>query len=165
MTVIDDLLANNESYAASFAGPRPMLPAKRVAVLTCMDARINVFAVLGLAEGDAHVIRNPGGVVAEPEIRALAISQRLLGTRQIVVIHHTDCGMRTVDEEQLKRDIEAEVGVEPPWVVEPLTDIDSDLRRSVARITTSPFVPHTGEVRGFALDLGTGLLREVSDAP
>jgi carbonic anhydrase len=161
MSVTDDLLANNEQYAASFSGPLPMPPAKNVAVVACMDARLNVYALLGLAEGEAHVIRNAGGVVTSDEIRSLAISQRLLGTREIVLIHHTDCGMLTFTDDEFKRSIQAETGVKPEWAVEAFADLDEDVKQSIARITTSPFIPHTDQVRGFVFDVTTGKLREV----
>jgi carbonic anhydrase len=161
MSVTDDLLANNEQYAASFPGPLPMPPAKNIAVVACMDARLNVYALLGLAEGEAHVIRNAGGVVTSDEIRSLAISQRLLGTREIVLIHHTDCGMLTFTDDEFKRSIQDETGVKPEWAAETFADLDEDVKQSIARITTSPFIPHTDQVRGFVFDVATGKLREV----
>jgi carbonic anhydrase len=161
MSVTDDLLANNEQYAASFSGPLPMPPAKNIAVVACMDARLNVYALLGLAEGEAHVIRNAGGVVTSDEIRSLAISQRLLGTREIVLIHHTDCGMLTFTDDEFKRSIQDETGVKPEWAAETFADLDEDVKQSIARITTSPFIPHTDQVRGFVFDVATGKLREV----
>jgi carbonic anhydrase len=161
MSVTDDLLANNERYAASFSGPLPMPPAKHIAVVACMDARLNVYGILGLAEGEAHVIRNAGGVVTDDEIRSLAISQRLLGTQEIVLIHHTDCGMLTFTDDSFKRSIQDETGIKPEWAVEAFTDLDEDVRQSVARIKASPFIPHTDQVRGFVFDVATGRLREV----
>jgi carbonic anhydrase len=162
MAVTDELLANNAAYAESFSGPLPLPPAKHVAVVACMDARLNVYAVLGLAEGDAHVIRNAGGVVTEDEIRSLAISQRLLGTREIILIHHTDCGMLTFTDDQFKAGIQAETGIKPAWSAESFTDLDTDVRQSVARIKASPFIPHTDQVRGFVFDVATGKLNEVA---
>ena len=162
MSVTDELLANNQRYAESFRGPLPMPPGRGVAVIACMDARINVYAVLGLAEGDAHVIRNAGGVVTDDEIRSLAISQRLLGTREIILIHHTDCGMLTFTDDDFKAAILEDTGIKPPWAPESFRDLDGDVRQSIARIKASPFVPHTGAVRGFVFDVATGKLNEVS---
>ena len=161
MSVTDDLLANNQRYADSFGGQLPMPPAKHVAVVACMDARLNVYGLLGLAEGDAHVIRNAGGVVTDDEIRSLAISQRLLGTREIILIHHTDCGMLTFTDDEFKAGIEAETGIKPVWAAESFSDIDADVRQSMARIKASPFIPHTNAVRGFVFDVATGKLGEV----
>ena len=161
MSVTDELLANNQRYANGFSGPLPMPPAKHVAVLACMDARLNVYGALGLAEGDAHVIRNAGGVVTEDEIRSLAISQRLLGTREIILIHHTDCGMLTFTDDEFKAGIQAETGIKPAWAVESFSDIEADVRQSMARIKASPFIPHTDAVRGFIFDVATGKLGEV----
>jgi carbonic anhydrase len=161
MSVTDELLANNQRYANGFSGPLPMPPAKHVAVLACMDARLNVYGALGLAEGDAHVIRNAGGVVTEDEIRSLAISQRLLGTREIILIHHTDCGMLTFTDDEFKAGIQAETGIKPTWAAESFSDIEADVRQSMARIKASPFIPHTDAVRGFIFDVATGKLGEV----
>ncbi len=161
MSVTDDLLANNQRYADSFGGQLPMPPAKHIAVVACMDARMNVYALLGLAEGDAHVIRNAGGVVTDDEIRSLAISQRLLGTREIILIHHTDCGMLTFTDDEFKAGILAETGIKPPWAAESFDDLDGDVRQSVARIKASVFIPHTDAVRGFVFDVATGKLSEV----
>jgi carbonic anhydrase len=162
MSVTDDLLANNERYAETFQGPLPMPPARHVAVIACMDARLNVYGALGLAEGDAHVIRNAGGVVTDDEIRSLAISQRLLGTREIILIHHTDCGMLTFTDDDFKAAILADTGIKPPWAAESFSDLKEDVRQSIARIKASPFVPHTDAVRGFVFDVATGRLDEVS---
>jgi carbonic anhydrase len=162
MSVTDELLQNNQRYAETFGGQLPLPPARGIAVIACMDARLNVYGALGLAEGDAHVIRNAGGVVTEDEIRSLAISQRLLGTREIMLIHHTDCGMLTFTDDSFKAGIEAETGIKPPWAAESFADLDADVRQSIARIKASPFVPHTDQVRGFVLDVATGKLREVS---
>ncbi|MBJ7451594.1 MAG: carbonic anhydrase [Blastococcus sp.] len=161
MTVTDDLLENNARYAEGFAGPLPLPPAKQIAVLACMDARIDVYRVLGLAEGEAHVIRNAGGVVTDDEIRSLAISQRLLGTKEIVLIHHTDCGMLTFTDEDLLGAIERDTGARPTWACETFTDLEQDVRKSVQRILDSPFVPVKDSVRGFVFDVATGRLTEV----
>ncbi|MFD2467612.1 beta-class carbonic anhydrase [Amycolatopsis silviterrae] len=161
MSVTDELLANNAEYAASFTGPLPLPPAKHVAVLACMDARLNVYGVLGLEEGDAHVIRNAGGVVTEDEIRSLAISQRLLGTTEIILIHHTDCGMLTFTDDEFRTSIRRDTGVKPAWSSEAFPDVEDDVRQSLARIRTSPFIPHRDSVRGFVFDVATGKLNEV----
>ncbi|MBP2477085.1 carbonic anhydrase [Crossiella equi] len=161
MSVTDELLANNSAYAESFSGPLPLPPARHVAVLACMDARINVYGVLGLQEGEAHVIRNAGGVVTEDEIRSLAISQRLLGTTEIILIHHTDCGMLTFTDDEFKAGIQAETGLKPTWSAESFRDLDIDVRQSVNRIKASPFIPHKESVRGFVFDVATGKLNEV----
>jgi carbonic anhydrase len=162
MSATDELLENNQRYAGSFSGPLPLPPAKGVAVVACMDARLNVYAILGLAEGDAHVIRNAGGVVTDDEIRSLAISQRLLGTREIILIHHTDCGMLTFTDDEFKAAIQAETGIKPEWAAEAFDDLDTDVRQSVARIKASKFIPHTDQVRGFVFDVATGKLNEVA---
>ena len=161
MSVTDELLANNAKYAESFNGPLPLPPARHVAVVACMDARINVYGVLGLQEGEAHVIRNAGGVITEDEIRSLAISQRLLGTEEIILIHHTDCGMLTFTDDGFKQSIAEEVGIKPGWAAEAFSDLETDVRQSIARIKASPFVPKTDAVRGFVFDVATGKLNEV----
>ncbi len=161
MSATDELLANNARYAESFSGPLPLPPAKHVAVVACMDARLNVYGILGLAEGEAHVIRNAGGVITDDEIRSLAISQRLLGTEEIILIHHTDCGMLTFTDDDFKKSIQDDVGVKPPWSAEAFPDLDEDVRQSVARIKNSPFVPNKDSVRGFVFDVATGKLNEV----
>ena len=161
MSVTDELLANNQRYAEGFSGPLPLPPAKHVAVVACMDARLNVYGVLGLAEGDAHVIRNAGGVVTDDEIRSLTISQRLLGTGEIILIHHTDCGTLTFTDDEFKAGIHAETGIKPGWAAESFSDIEADVRQSIARIKASPFIPHTDAVRGFVFDVATGKLSEV----
>ena len=163
MTATDELLRNNEAYAASFEhGDLPLPPAKKLAVVACMDARLNVYGILGLNEGEAHVIRNAGGVVTEDEIRSLAISQRLLGTSEIILIHHTDCGMLTFTDDEFKRSIQDETGVKPEWAAESFPDLDEDVRQSIARIQASPFIPRKDSVRGFVYEVETGKLREVS---
>ena len=163
MSSTDDLLNNNERYAAAFTrGDLPSQPSKQVAVVACMDARLNVYGALGLQEGEAHVIRNAGGVVTEDVIRSLTISQRLLGTHEILLIHHTDCGMLTFTDDAVKAQIQADVGIRPPFALEAFSDLEAELRQSVARIRTSPFVPYKGSVRGFIYDVTTGRLHEVA---
>jgi len=163
VSTTDELLRNNQDYAASFAsGDLPMPPGKQVAVVACMDARLNVYGLLGLREGDAHVIRNAGGVVSDDVIRSLAISQRLLGTREVILVHHTDCGMLTFKDDAVKADIEAETGLRPPFALEAFADPEQDVRQSIARIKASPFVPRTDAVRGFVFDVRTGTLQEVT---
>ena len=162
MSVTDELLANNEKYAATFSGPLPLPPSKQVAVLACMDARINVYGVLGLGEGESHVIRNAGGVVTEDEIRSLAISQRLLGTQEIILIHHTDCGMVTFTDDAFKQSILEDTGIRPPWAAEAFPDAAEDVKQSIRRIKESPFIPLKDSVRGFVFDVATGKLNEVT---
>ena len=162
MSVTDEYLKNNAAYAEQFSGPLPLPPASHVAVVACMDARLNVYGILGLKEGEAHVIRNAGGVVTDDEIRSLAISQRLLGTTDIILIHHTDCGMLTFTDDAFKRAIQDETGIKPEWAAEAFTDLDEDVRQSVARIKASPFIPRKDAVRGFVFDVATGKLNEVS---
>jgi carbonic anhydrase len=162
VSVTDELLANNADYASSFSGPLPLPPAKGVAVVACMDARLDVYRILGLNEGEAHVIRNAGGVVTDDEIRSLAISQRLLGTREIILIHHTDCGMLTFTDDGFKRSIQEDIGIKPTWSAEAFPDLDEDVRQSIARIKASPFIPNKDAIRGFVFDVATGKLLEVS---
>jgi carbonic anhydrase len=162
MSKTDEFLENNQLYAESFSGPLPLPPSAGVAVVACMDARLNVYGILGLADGEAHVIRNAGGVVTDDEIRSLAISQRLLGTTEIILIHHTDCGMLTFTDDAFKGAIEKETGIKPAWSAEAFADLDEDVRQSIRRIKASPFVPHTESVRGFVFDVASGKLREVS---
>ncbi len=163
MSATDDLLANNEAYAASFdKGDLPLPPARKLAVVACMDARLNLYGILGLQQGDAHIIRNAGGVVTDDEIRSLAISQRLLGTEEIVLIHHTDCGMLTFSDDEFKRSIQDETGIKPEWAAEAFSDLDEDVRQSIARIRASPFIPRKESVRGFVYEVESGRLREVS---
>jgi carbonic anhydrase len=162
MSATDELLGNNEAYARAFdKGSLPMPPGKQVAVVACMDARIETGRMLGLEEGDAHVIRNAGGVVTDDVIRSLTISQRLLGTREIVLVHHTDCGMLTFQDDPLKEQIRADTGIRPPFALEAFPDEEADVRQSMARIQASPFVPHKDRIRGFVFDVATGRLREV----
>jgi carbonic anhydrase len=162
LSATDSYLENNTAYAASFSGPLPLPPAKHTAVVACMDARLDPQAVLGLAEGDSHVIRNAGGVASPDVIRSLAISQRLLGTTEIILIHHTDCGMLTFTDDGFKADIQNETGIKPEWAAESFTDLPTDVRQSIARIKASPFVPHTDQIRGFVFDVATGKLDEVT---
>ena len=163
MSIVDDLLANNASYADGFSkGLLPMPPAKQVAVVACMDARLETGALLGLLEGDAHVIRNAGGVVTDDVIRSLVISQRLLGTREIMLIHHTDCGMLTFEDDELKAQIEQDTGIRPTFAMDAFSDVEADVLQSIARVRASPFIPHKDVVRGFIYEVETGRLREVS---
>ena len=162
MTVTDELVQNAGRYAEDFdRGDLPLPPARKVAIVACMDARLDPYALLGLTEGDAHVIRNAGGAVTDDAIRSLAISQRLLGTEAIVLIHHTDCGMLTFGDEEFRGAVESETGIRPPWAAESFSDLDDDVRQSIARIRASPFVPRRDDVRGFVYDVATGALREV----
>jgi carbonic anhydrase len=161
MSATDEYLRNNAAYVDQFGGPLPLPPAKGTAVVACMDARLNVYAILGLQEGDSHVIRNAGGVVTDDEIRSLAISQRLLGTTEIILIHHTDCGMLTFTDDQFKDAIQDETGIKPAWAAEAFTDLDQDVRQSIARIKASPFIPRKESIRGFVFDVATGKLNEV----
>ena len=164
MSSTDTFVANAERYAASFdKGDLPMPPASHTAVVACMDARLNPYAVLGLSEGDAHIIRNAGGVVTDDVIRSLTISQRLLGTSEIILIHHTDCGMLTFRDDDLKAQIEADTGIRPAFALEAFSDLDADVRQSIARIKASPFIPVKDSIRGFVYEVGTGRLREVKD--
>jgi carbonic anhydrase len=162
MSATDEYLVNNARYAQTFTGPLPMPPSRQVAVVACMDARLNVYSILGLDDGEAHVIRNAGGVITDDEIRSLAISQRLLGTREVILIHHTDCGMLTFSDDSFKRSIQDETGIKPQWAAEAFSDLEEDVRQSVARIQASPFVPHKDAIRGFVFDVATGKLNEVS---
>jgi carbonic anhydrase len=163
MSVTDELLQNNVAYAESFEkGDLPLPPARGVAVVACMDARLDVHKILGLEEGDAHVIRNAGGVITDDEIRSLAISQRLLGTTEIVLIHHTDCGMLTFSDDELKQQIHEDVGIKPHFSMESFSDLEEDVHQSIARIQNSPFVPNKDSVRGFVYEVETGRLREVT---
>ena len=162
MSVTDELIRNAEAYAARFdKGDLPLAPAKRVAVVACMDARLNPHDLLGLSEGDAHVIRNAGGVITDDQIRSLAISQRLLGTEEIIVIHHTGCGMLTFTDEDFRRQLQEETGIKPDWAVETFDDLEGDVRQSIARINASPFITRKESVRGFVYEVETGRLREV----
>jgi carbonic anhydrase len=161
MSVADEYLKNNAVYADGYAGPPSPRPSRHVAVVACMDSRLDISALLGLGDGEAHVIRNAGGVVTDDMIRSLAISQRLLGTTDIVLVHHTDCGLQKTTEDEFKGAIEAETGIRPPWAVESFTDAAGDVRQSIGRIKASPFIPHKDAVRGFVFDVATGKLGEV----
>ena len=163
MSATEELLQNAEEYAATFdQGELPLPPAKRVVVLACMDARLNPYGLLGLSEGDAHVIRNAGGVVTDDEIRSLAISQRLLGTEEVILIHHTDCGMLTFSDDEFRRQVQDDTGIKPEWAAEAFDDLEEDVRQSIARIKSSPFIPRKDSVRGFVYDVKTGRLDEVT---
>ena len=165
MSATDELLRKNDSYAHSFdQGGLPMPPANHVAVVACMDARLDVHRILGLKEGDAHVIRNAGGAITDDAIRSLVISQRLLGTKEIILIHHTDCGMLTFKDDEVKRQIESEVGIRPAFALEAFADVEEDVRQSIARVQANPFVPNKSSVRGFVYDVRTGKLNEVKTA-
>ena len=165
MSVTDDLVRNNDSYARDFKkGNLPMPPAKKLAVVACMDARLDVHKILGLEEGDAHVIRNAGGVITDDAIRSLTISQRLLGTKDIILIHHTDCGMLTFTDDKVKKQIEDDTGIRPPFALESFPNLEEDVRQSIARIKASPFVPNKSNIRGFVYDVRSGKLDEVGVA-
>jgi carbonic anhydrase len=162
MSVTDELLRNNETYAKSFTkGDLALPPAKGVAVLACMDARLDVHKILGLQEGEAHVIRNAGGVATDDAIRSLTISQRLLGTTEIILIHHTDCGMVTFKDDDVKAKIEKEVGIRPAFALEAFPSAEEDVKQSIARIEASPFIPNKKNIRGFVYDVKSGRLNEV----
>lgn len=166
MAVTDELLRNNQAYAGSFdKGALPLPPARKLAVVACMDARLHVSSLLGLKEGDAHIIRNAGGVVTDDVIRSLTISQRLLGTEEIILIHHTDCGMLTFKDDQVKDQIAKDAGIRPPFALESFSDLSEDVRQSVRRIQASPFIPRKDQVRGFIYDVRTGKLNEVATQP
>ena len=166
MSVTDELLENAERYASGFdKGELPLPPGRRIAIVACMDARLNPYGLLGLSEGEAHVIRNAGGVITEDGIRSLAISQRLLGTEEIMLIHHTDCGMLTFTDDDFKRQVQEDVGIKPQWAAESFPDLDEDVRQSIARIKASPFIPISDNTRGFVYDVFDGTLREVDSCP
>ena len=165
MTAINEVLVNNVRYEESFdKGALPLPPARKLAVVACMDARLDPHRILGLEEGDAHVIRNAGGVISDDVIRSLLISQRLLGTREILLIHHTDCGMLTFRDDGVKDSIEADTGLRPAFALEAFGDLEKDVRQSISRIQANPFIPHKDQVRGFIYDCATGRLDEVSAA-
>ena len=163
MSAIDDLLRSNERYAESFdqAG-LPAPPARRLAVVACMDARLDVYRILGLEPGEAHVIRNAGGVVTQDVLRSLLLSQRLLGSREIVLVQHTGCGLLMLREDEVKAEIEADTGRRPPFALEAFDDLTASVRRSIARLRDDPFLPHTDRIRGFVYDVETGRLEEVT---
>ena len=160
-TQTDEYVRNNAAYAANFHGPLPLPPAKHTAVVACMDARLDVYRILGLHEGDSHVIRNAGGVVTDDAIRSLVISQRLLGTTEIVLIHHTDCGMLTFTDDSLRAQIASETGFKPPYALNAFDDLEGDVRAGIARIKSDPHLLHSDNVRGFVFDVATGKLNEV----
>src|SRR3954452_19893878 len=163
MSTTNELLRNNERYANSFEkSDLPMPPAKQIAIVTCMDARLSPYGLLGLSEGDAHVIRNAGGVITDDEIRSLVISQRLLGTEEIMLIHHTDCGMLTFSDDEFRKLVQQDCGIKPQWSAEAFDDLEEDVRQSVARIKASPFIPRKDQIRGFVYEVETGRLREVT---
>ncbi len=162
MSSTDELLENADVYAATFdKADLPIPPVRKVAIVACMDARVNPYGILGLSEGDAHIIRNAGGVITDDQIRSLAISQRLLGTQEIILIHHTDCGMLTFTDDAFREQIRVDTGVKPPWAAEAFADLDTDVLQSIARIQASPFIPVKDSVRGFVYDVHDGSLREV----
>ncbi|PZS19532.1 MAG: carbonic anhydrase [Acidimicrobiales bacterium] len=161
MSTTDALLERAEAYAQSFdKGSLPMPPGKKVAIVACMDARVNPYGIFGLSEGDAHVIRNAGGAITDDAVRSLAISQRLLGTEEIILVHHADCGMLTFSDDDFRRQIQDDVGHSPTWAPEAFPDVDEDVRQSMARVKASPFLPHK-DVRGFVFEVKSGQLREV----
>jgi carbonic anhydrase len=165
VSVIDELLENNRAYADALVEQHlDLRPARALAIVTCMDSRLNVFAALGLQDGDAHVLRNAGGVITDDAIRSLAISQRLLGTREIMLVHHTDCGMQKLTDDGFRAELQAATGVAPAFAIESFTDLDADVRQSILRVQRSPFLLHTDRVRGFVYDVDTHRLREVGAA-
>jgi carbonic anhydrase len=162
VSVVDELLENNRAYADALVEQHlDLRPARALAIVTCMDSRLNVFAALGLRDGDAHVLRNAGGVITDDAIRSLAISQRLLGTREIMLVHHTDCGMQKLTDDGFRAELQEATGVAPAFAIESFTDLDADVRQSIRRVRRSPFLLHTDEVRGFVYDVDTHRLREV----
>ena len=163
MDVIDALVANNRAFAASLPEQHlDVRPARRLAIVTCMDSRLDVFAALGLQQGEAHVLRNAGGVITDDVIRSLAVSQRRLGTREVMLIHHTDCGMQSLTDDGFRAELQEATGVAPAFAIESFSDLDADVRQSVLRVRRSPFLLHTGQVRGFVYDVDTHALREVT---
>jgi carbonic anhydrase len=162
MAVVDDLLTNNRVFASANVPRRlEVAPALQLAIVTCMDSRLDVFAALGLDHGQAHVLRNAGGVVTDDVIRSLAISQRRLGTRTVMLIHHDDCGLQLITDEGFGAELEAAAGTPPPFAIESFTCVEDDVRKSIERVRSSPFVPHRDDVRGFVYEISTGVLREV----
>jgi carbonic anhydrase len=162
MSAIDHLIRANEQYAATFPGARPLRPRLHLAVVTCMDSRLDLFGALGLEVGDAHLMRNAGGIVTDDMLRSLALSQRSLGTREVVVIHHTECGMNNFDDDAFRAELESESGVAPTWKVHGFTDVEDQVRESIELVRTCPWLPHRDDVRGFVFDTGTGRVIEVS---
>jgi carbonic anhydrase len=162
MDVIDELLANNARFAGSLpAGHLDVRPSRRLAVVACMDSRLDVFAALGLHDGEAHILRNAGGVITDDVIRSLAVSQRRLGTRAVMLVHHTDCGLETLTDDGFRAELQEATGVAPAFAIESFTDVEADVRQSILRVRRSPFLLHTDMVRGFVYDVDTHLLREV----
>ena len=162
MPVIDELLGKNEAISASLVPKHlDVEPSRRLAIVTCMDSRLDVFAALGLEDGEAHVLRNAGGVITDDAIRSLAISQRRLGTRSVMLIHHTDCGMQTLTDDGFRAELQAATGVAPAFAIESFTDLDADVRQSILRVRRSPFLAHRDRVRGFVYDVDTHRLREI----
>jgi carbonic anhydrase len=162
MSVADEYLKKNEAYAETYTGLPSGRPSRQVAIVACMDSRLDVAGLLGMGKGEAHVMRNAGGVVTDDMIRSLSISQRLLGTTEIILIHHTDCGMQKTSEDEFKGEVEAETGIRPPWAVEAFADVAADVRQSIARLTASPFIPRKDAIRGLVFDVATGRLQEVA---
>ena len=163
MDVIDSLVANNRAFAASLPEQHlDVRPRRRLAIVTCMDSRLDVFAALGLQHGEAHVLRNAGGVITDDVIRSLAVSQRRLGTREVMLVHHTDCGMLSLSDDGFRAELQEATGVAPAFAIESFSDLDADVRQSVLRVRRSPFLLHTGQVRGFVYDVDTHALREVA---
>ncbi len=166
MDVIDELVANNATLAASLPGRHlDVRPRRRLAIVTCMDSRLDVFTAVGLQEGEAHILRNAGGVITDDVIRSLAVSQRRLGTREVMLIHHTDCGLLTLTDDGFRAELQATTGVAPAFAIESFSDVDANVRQSILRVRRSPFVLHTGHVRGFVYDVDTHRLREIAVAP
>lgn len=163
MGTIDDLIANNEAYRASVEhGHLDVRPRRKLAIVTCMDSRLDVFSALGLGHGEAHILRNAGGVITDDVVRSLAVSQRRLGTREVMLIHHTDCGLQQITDDGFREELRAATGVAPAFAIESFTDVDADVRQSILRVRRSPFLPHTDSVRGFVYDVDAHALREVS---
>jgi carbonic anhydrase len=163
VAIIDELLARREAHAPRRPDPLPRQPARRLAAVTCMDARLDVYVMLGLQPGDAHVIRNAGGIVTEDVIRSLVVSQRKLGTRSVLVVQHTDCGLLRITDEEFAAELAADAGHEPEWTAGAFRDLDASVREGVKTLTGNPFLPHADDVRGFVYDVTTGDLREVTD--
>lgn len=163
MGTIDELLAKNENFAAGLSERHlDVRPRLQLAIVTCMDSRLDVFAALGLGHGEAHVLRNAGGVITDDVIRSLAISQRLLGTREVMLIHHTDCGMEKISDDGFRTELQQETGVAPAFAIESFADVDADVRQSILRVRRSAFLPQRDSVRGFVYDVDTHRLREVA---
>jgi carbonic anhydrase len=162
MSAIDHLIHANETYAATFPGPRPLRPKLRMTVIACMDSRLDLFGALGLDIGDAHLIRNAGGVITDDVLRSLALSQRSMGTREVVIIHHTECGMLGLDDDQFRAELADESGHPPPWRVPGFTDLPTDVRKSIAAVRECPWIPHREDIRGFVFDVATAEIEEIS---